>query len=531
MIFEKFIIGKYFDYSDVFVCLMMHKVKKNWVDSVWFYRFLEIIPAVLSWSMLIVPPVLSIFNPQAVAVWVILFDLYWLFKALEFGFRLVKGYLLIKNEEKIDYFGKLKSLKAIDVSGGKMKWNDIYHVVLLPSYNEGIEIIRPSLDSYLAAKYPKDKIIVVLALEERAGDELNKRGELLKKMYKDKFGDFLVYIHPDGLVGELKGKSANATWAMRQFKKYLDKRKIDYERVIVSNFDCDTRTHPQYFANLSYKYLIVDRRTRKTYQPLPMFNNNIWDIPILTRTVAISASFWQMIEATRSYRMVNFSSQAMSMKTLVDIDFWDVTIVSEDSRQYYRAMFYYGGDHEVIPLYTPVYMDAVLSDGFWRTMRAQYLQMRRWAWGVEHFPYLVVNSIKDKKIALSKKLIEISRIIDGHFSWATASIFILLSGWFPFLNQQFSESPLSYYLPFWADKILSFALVGLFVSMLVSFLMLPPRPPKYNRWSVLEMFYMWALVIVNSSLFGSLPALESQTRMMMGWKLGFWVTEKKVKKV
>jgi len=507
------------------------KKSQSWIDARWFYRLLEVIPGTLSWSTLLLPIILSIWWPQFVALWVILFDLYWLFKGFEVGYRLVAGYIRIRRDEKVDYFAKLKRLKPADIPGDALAWQDVYHVVLLPSYNEEVEIIRPSIESYISAKYPKDKIIVVLALEERAGEELNKRGDILRQQFKDKFADFLVYVHPDGVPGEIKGKSANATYAAKNLKKYLDKKKIDYNRVIVSNFDCDTRVHPQYFANLSYKYLTTPRRTRKTYQPIPMFNNNIWDIPLLTRTVSISASFWQIIESTRSYRMVNFSSQAMSMQTLVEIDYWDVTIVSEDSRQYYRALFHYDGDHEVIPMYTPVYMDAVLSDGFWRTMRAQYLQMRRWAWGVEHFPYMVRESLRDTKISWWKKLVEIWRIIDGHFSWATASIFILTAAWFPFLlNTRFAESPLSYYLPFWASRLLTFAMFGLFISMVVSLLMLPPKPPKYGRWSFVEMAYMWALVIVNASLFGSFPALESQTRMMFGWYLGFWVTEKKVKR-
>ena len=60
--------------------------------------------------------------------------------------------------------------------------------------------------------------------------------------------------------------------------------------------------------------------------------------------------------------MVNFSSQAMSLKTLVDINFHDSTVVSEDSRQFYRSFFRYHGDHRAVPIFNPVHMDAVLGD-------------------------------------------------------------------------------------------------------------------------------------------------------------------------
>lgn len=477
------------------------------------------------------PAVLSLFDAHLVAIWVIIFDLYWLFKAFEIAGRLIIGYYNMSQDWKVDYLMKVKTLRLEDQVDTPIKWRDIYHVVLLPSYNEGVEIIRPSLDSYLAADYPKDRIIIVLALEERVGAEVNKRGKVLEKEYRDQFADFLIFVHPDGISGELKGKSANATWAGRQLKKYLDEKKIAYDRVIVSNFDCDTRVHKQYFANLTYKYLTAERRTRKSYQPIPIFNNNIWDVPFITRTMAFSSSFWQIVESTRSYRMVNFSSQAMSMKTLVDIDFWDVKVVSEDSKQYYRAMFKYEGDHEVIPLLTPVYMDAVLADSLWATMVAQYKQKRRWAWGIEHFPYMVVASLNDRKIGWWRKLVETSRILDGHFSWATGSLFVLTAGWFPFMmNAAFKDSPLSFYLPFWASRLLTISWVGLFISMGISFLMLPPKPPKYGPFSYLEMILTWLVVPINSSIFGSLPALDAQTRLMLGKYLGFYVTEKKIKK-
>ncbi len=503
----------------------------NWINSRWFYRLLETIPGILSWGVLLLPMILSVFHPHLVAVWVIIFDLYWLFKAFEIAGRLVIGYVQMRRDWQNDYLSLLKKVKKSEQRDMPLDWQDIYHVVLLPSYNEGVEIIRPSLESYLAADYPKDRIIIVLALEERVGKKLNERGKILEKEYKDKFADFLIFVHPDGIAGELKGKSANATWAGRRLKEYLDEKKIDYERVLVSNFDCDTRVHRQYFANLSYKYLLAERRTHKSYQPIPIFNNNIWDVPFITRTMAFSSSFWQIVESTRSYRMVNFSSQAMSMKTLVDIDFWDVTVVSEDSKQYYRAMFKYEGDHEVIPLLTPVYMDAVLAGSLWGTIKAQYLQKRRWAWGVEHFPYMVVASLNDRKIGWWRKLVETARILDGHFSWATGSLFVLTAGWFPFMmNGGFSSSPLSFYLPFWASRLLTISWAGLFISMGISFLMLPPKPPRYGPISYLEMILTWLIVPINSSIFGSLPALDAQTRLMLGKYLGFYVTEKKVKK-
>jgi len=65
---------------------------------------------------------------------------------------------------------------------------------------------------------------------------------------------------------------------------------------------------------------------------VPVFNNNIWQAPCISRVVATSGTFWQMIQQQRPERLSTFSSQSLSFKTLVEVDFWPVNMVSEDSR-------------------------------------------------------------------------------------------------------------------------------------------------------------------------------------------------------
>jgi len=525
-------------------------------------RLLEIIPGALSWSIIIAPVVLSLLRPSWVALFMILFDFYWLIKALYMGIHLISSYRHMKREGAINWLSRLKQLEDFDhyyqivtesyqgARGWAKKklaeeleeleilkedqslikdWREIYHIVILPTYQEPIEVLDASIEAVKKSFYPNKKIIILLAIEERAGREAEEMAAKLEEKYGQEFFKFLVTQHPDGIVGELKGKSANITYAAKQIRKFIDQKKIKYQNVIVSTFDCDTRPSPQYFSSLTYKYIINPNRLHRSFQPIPIYSNNIWQVPLINRLIAHGSTFWQMIESTRPWRMVNFSSQAMGLQTLIDIDYWDVGIVSEDSKQFYRAYFAFRGDHRCIPIFTPVYMDAMQGQNLWEALKNQYQQKKRWAWGVEHFPYLVREVIRHREISLVSRLTQLVRVVEAHISWATAALLIAFAGWMPLLlNPSFRETVLAYNLPYLARMLLTISWIGLFISGAISILILPPMPKKYKWKRYFFTLAMWTLVPISAIFFGSIPALDAQTHLMTGRYLGFWVTPKEV---
>lgn len=487
------------------------------------YRMLETVPGGLVWLTLAVAVVLSFTAPIAAIYFIIIFDLFWLFRVCYFVIFLLASWRRYRRDIRVDWATRVSALPRLV---------EIYHLVFLPTYKEDIEIVRTTLRSLVASSYPgkKERFILVHAGEEGDKERFLANAELLKAEFGGEFFRFLVTVHPKGVPGEMPGKGSNIHFAGRKAKELIDELGIPYENVIVSSFDIDTCVHPQYFAHLTYKYLTHPDPTRTSFQPIALYNNNMWDAPALVRVAAFGTTFWLMTELTRPERLFTFSSHSMSFKALVDVGFWQKDIVTEDSRIFLQCLLHYDGAYTVTPMYIPVSMDTVMADTWTRSLRNLYLQQRRWAWGVEHFPYLVSRFWKNPKFPLRKKLFHVWTLGEGMYTWATAPLMIFILGYLPFwvAPDRIRSSVLFQNTPHMLETLMRLALVGVFVSAVLSFTLLPPAPHGHKHGK-LVMLLQWVLVPVTFIAFGSIPAIDAQTRLMLGKYLGFNVTEKKRK--
>ncbi|HHH12438.1 MAG TPA: hypothetical protein ENJ77_01025, partial [Candidatus Moranbacteria bacterium] len=299
------------------------------------------------------------------------------------------------------------------------------------------------------------------------------------------------------------------------------------KRVIFSNFDCDSVVHPKYFSALTYAYISDPNRLRRAYQPIPVYHNNLWDTNAFVRVIVTSSSFWHMFQSTRR-EMVTFSSHSEPFDTLVKVGFWPVNMISEDSVIYWKCVAYFHGDYEVTPIPLPVSLDAVLAETYWKTIKNQYKQKRRWAYGIENFPVIMRAIWPDGKISRRRKAGIAFEMLEGHWSWATAPFLLMLLGWLPLIfgGAEFNESVLAHNLPIVTRILMTLAMIGLVFSMFLSLLRLPPRPAHHSRKRYIYMVAQWVLVPFLAPLTG-VPAIDSQTRLMLGKYFGeFWVTEK-----
>jgi len=560
--------------------------ERSWVDARWFERLLELIPGLLTWFFLLGPIVFSFLIPVAVAYFIIAFDLIWLVKSLRLSSFLVIGYSKLHRRQHFDWQGRLDDLNDIpaaitareaelstflDHNAAALKsplWNrrfrtlrhsaqdqktyiaqlkrldaadilkptEIYNAVIIATYNESLKTLEPSVRALTDVNYPLKHIMLIIAYEERGGPEIEANVKFLMKKYGHLFGYATAIKHPDGLAGEGKVKGANMTYAAKQFSRTIDERGIPADHVIVTSFDSDHRPDPNYFSYLSFEYAINPDRIHRSYQPIPMFYNNIWDAPAPMRLIATGNSFWMIMQTVRPHLLRNFAAHAQSLQTLRDTDYWHLTSIVEDGHQFWRSYFRYHGNHRVVPLYVPVYQDAVLAGTYLATFKAQYIQLRRWAWGISDFPYVVRNSIKDRSIPLFEKIQQIFRLMEGHFSWATAPLILTFVAWLPlYLNRNFADQVLAHQLPVIASRILSLAMLGLVATVIISLISLPPRPTRYRHTrrigTLLRMLFQWVILLpLTAIVFSAFAAIDAQTRLMLGRYLDWKVTVKATKR-
>lgn len=513
------------------------------------YRFFEMLPGLLSWSIIISPFVLSLMSPRITAMLVIAYFLVWFLRALGLNVRVLQGWRLLQENQKYNWAGMVSDLDVLEArhSGEHIpKWHagmieqlkarehvmkpsEVIHAIFIASYNESRDIIEPTIQSVLASDYDMNNVVLVMAYEGRDGAQSEETVLALVEEYGDKFRATMAFKHPFN-PQEVRGKGGNITYAARKFQAYLEEQGIDPSRVMVTTLDSDNRPHAKYLAALTYTFIATPEPKYASYQPLPMYTNNIWDAPAPMRVIATGNSMWNIVLSMRHHALRNFAAHAQPMDALIETDFWSTRTVVEDGHQYWRSYFTFEGKYDVHPIYLPIYQDAVLSATFRKTLKAQFIQIRRWAYGASDVAYVAEKAFfRPNKIAKPDRLFKFLRLLEGHVSWATAPLILAFAALIPalFNTNDFTANQ----LPLIASRIQTVALAGIFITFFISMKLLPPKPARYKHRRTVFMVLQWVLLPVTTIVYNALAAINSQTRLIFGKYLDvFDVTDKVVKK-
>lgn len=521
------------------------------------YRFFEMLPAILSYGALLLLIVLSIFSPLAAAVYLLFIIITVLVKAVGIAVHTIGGRNKLNKAQDIDWHERLSQLedpvkyyeleKNIRSNGFGFedhkenlrlmaaapdtfpKPSELFNAVIIAAYNESYEVIEPTIQSVVDTTYDNKNIILVLTYEQRGGEDIKNTAHALQKKFSGVFKAFHVVEHPKDMPDEVVGKGGNITFAGNFLKDWVAQQRIAYKNVLITTLDSDNRPHKTYFDYVMYEYVVREDRKHLSYQPIALFMNNIWDVPAPMRVIATGNSFWNIISSMRPHTLRNFASHSQPMDALVEMGFWSKRSIVEDGHQYWRSYFYFGGKYSVIPIYVPIYQDAVLSDTYKKTLKAQFTQLRRWAYGASDVPYVAVRLFsKQRNVPLGPGFARLFRLIDGHVTLASISLLVAVGGWVPLLvNSQAARDIAAHQLPEVISGIQRIAMIGLIITIFLSFKMLPPRPERYKRRRNIWMLLQWGLMPVTAIVYSTMSAFNAQTHLLFGKYLDkFDVTEK-----
>ena len=510
------------------------------------YRLLEILPGAMSYTMIILLFALSIISPALGSYYLLLIIAVTLVKAVGIVYRTIQGYNAAKRAEKVNWHERLVDLEApheryevllkhkckefafnehvenlkllsvgkdlvlsesevvVDEPISFPKPKEIYHAVIMVAYNEGLETLIPTVEAVRDGSFDNERIIFVFGYEERGGEAMVENAKVLKEKFKDDFFEF------------------------------IKKKKIPLKNIIVTSLDSDNKMSKWYLDYVAYQFIVHPNRQHLSYQPVSLFTNNIWDAPAPMRIIAISNSFFNIISSMRSHTLKNFASHSQPLLTLSEMGFWSKKTIVEDGHQYWRSLFFFKGNYEVLPIHVAIYQDAVMEETLIKTLKAQFVQLRRWDYGASDVAYVGVRLFsKDRKrigkmpfLPLFAKFV---RLLEGHVTLAAISPMVAFGGWVPKIINSRSKDLLTFNLPNTISLIQIFASVGLMTTILLSLKMLPPRPKEVKTPRIL-MILQWLLMPVVAIVYQSFAAFYSQTRLLTGnYMEKFDVTKKVVK--
>jgi hypothetical protein len=548
-------------------------------------RMFEIIPGLLAWIVITSPLWGGILFPEVISIFVLVFNAFWLYKSLSVVILFLTGYIKLRNGENAEWMGKLKRLsdpkrgieelkkESADIQklefskdrfkespfakipsilqrvlfiGEKRKllrhfsreikllekingqefldWKKLHHIIIIPYWKEPYAVLKRSLDKLANQTFPKKQISVVLGAEARhpPAFEMAKR---LQKEYKDDFEH--VWINNHELSGDdIVGKSANMSSAGKHALQKIEELGWDKKYVTVTSCDCDTQFNPQYFAYFSYLFISDEYRYERFFASPMMYYANIWKIPFYSRVANTVFTINNIATSVRSDKFIQVSSYSFSWKLLEDIDFWSVDVIPEDFHMFFKALFKHGDSVMTKTIFLQNYADAAEAIGHVSTIKNQYEQVKRWAWGVSDHRWMIQSYLKSKRKSFYV-FYRMAHTIFDHLTWSMISFILLFGANIPTLvNKNFSQTVFGQKLPKVSSFILTVSSISFVITVLIDFFMKPRRKEKISIIKWLFEQLQWFTFPFISFFFGAIPGLDAQTRLLFGKYLEYRLTEK-----
>lgn len=462
---------------------------------------------------------------------------YWSVKVFEWYFYVLKSYIKLLKMEKREF----QNNSIIE-----SEWKKLQHVIIIPIYTEPYDVIEEAVLSVIHNEYQyKENLTILLATESRAPNASSHANKIIKEL-----GSrirIINIIHPDNLPNEGRVKWANITYAMKAYEQlclnsnenstwitysqseWFIYSPLDPENSFISSIDTDTKVEKRFFSIVTERFLSTDERHRAIYQYTPIYSNNWHEGTFFARIIAAWTTMWQFFESQNPEFYRNFAVYGQSLLCLHKADYWDKYSIVEDGMQYWRSYFWWGGKFRIIHTPAICEMDLVDETSIYRTVRSQYKQLRRWSWGCTDVEYVIPKFKNAKHISFFEKIRKTTYLIYNHLFWAGGPFMLFFIGYVPGIFVTIDHSLAAFTVPIASSIIFTilFATIA-FPSFLSIHIM--RKFTRFRWYDYIFNILQWAVVPVLTLTLFSIPAIESQIRLFLGFRIDSFETTQKMKR-
>src|SRR6202140_4954467 len=488
-------------------------------------RLFEAAPGLVTWIMLLAPAWIPIlFKPPGaplVASAVLVFDMYWLIRAVTVVTGVYSTLWRMRRDMAKDWLAACRA----DQDQGAHDPLQYYHLCIIPTYTEPYHVLERTVQAIVDSNYPPELTMIGIITRET-----DKPGWENVARLKEKFGSRLkgFYHIKDPLEpGIVIGKSAAMNWGGRWMVRVLTDEGFDLGKLLITALASHYRVHPEYSAWISFHHAREPLRDYVIWQPVPLFHNNIWEVPMAVRVMSAITSQWQMFLHSRPHRLVAFSSYTCSLEFVQRVGYWDKDVIPEDSRFYWKAFFAFGARFHVKSVYLPLYGDSPNSRDYASTHMSQYNQIKRWAWGITDVPYVLARLFNHPEIPLWLRIRRFMNLFLNHLNWIFLPVLLMFGASVPlWVSTDFSLTDVGQTLWTYSGILLSTTLSTVVFFLYFEILLLPSKPADWPLWKKVGVHFQYFMYPIVGLVLSVLPALEAHTRLLLGRYLEYRVTEK-----
>ena len=419
------------------------------------------------------------------------------------------------------------------------KFNDLRHVVIVPTYREPLNVLRKTLNTLVAQTCAKDKVIVVIATEKNDKEAIEKVEALIEEYSKNLLGLFYT-VHEKISPAETDGKSSNVAWCARCVQHTIvGKWNYVPEQILVTVCDADTYFDEQFCECLSYTHAQNMEPYNCTYQSAENEFPNIWMVPTLVRVKAVVDSINMLGMLSSKYAVpYPYVCYSQSLRTIMDVNGWDVDVVPDDFHHFMKCFFKKDGHFRLVPIFMLTGNNAQEHTNWFSAMRSRYRRAKRDAWGVIDLSY-ILSQWYQKRNVLDKHgaFMLFVDVIEHHVSWSSYFLTVMLGGMMSaWLNPELETYPFG--IGIRAMALIAFGpiLFATWAYIVCDFYvrMFLVQDRKYFEansaplWWQITSQVQWLLMPLADFIFAAVAALDAQLHMALWPKMSGYRVSKTV---